>query len=225
MRGQWLGSYKGNTNGVVTIELDDLGDHYEGMAFIYPADPAIFPPIAGAVTTADKSPKFAVQIRTDVIDLQRGFLVGWEAVKHNYPKITLDPTIDTIWSCDMKNNVLEIDFTSKSSGSGKAHLARSDGSRPSERKPVTKINSWAAFKDYALSLDPNRYVFRGQESSAWRLRTFFHRAGRANLFKFVNMDIGQLHANLSSLTQHHFNLRVCPGTSNGITEFSKHEAD
>jgi hypothetical protein len=62
-------------------------------------------------------------------------------------------------------------------------------------------------KDYALTLDPNRYVFRGQESSAWRLRTFFRRSGRANLFKFVNYDIHQLHVQLSSLTEHHFNLK------------------
>jgi hypothetical protein len=148
-----------------------------------------------------------MQIKVDVIDWQRGVLVAWDAVKNNYPKITLDPTIDTVWSCDMKNNVLEIDFTSKSGGSGKAHLARSDGSRPPERKPLAKITSWAAFKEYALTLDPNRYVFRGQESIVWRLRTLFHRSGRASLFKFVNMDIGQLHAHLSSLTQHHFNLK------------------
>ena len=50
-------------------------------------------------------------------------------------------------------------------------------------------------------------MFRGQESSSWRLRTFFHRSGRASLFKFVNQDIPQLHAHLSSLTEHHFNLK------------------
>ncbi len=26
MRGQWLGSYQGKTQGAVTVELDDLGD-------------------------------------------------------------------------------------------------------------------------------------------------------------------------------------------------------
>jgi len=41
----------------------------------------------------------------------------------------------------------------------------------------------------------------------WRLRTFFHRSGRADLFKFVNHDVNQLHAQLSSLTAHHFNLK------------------
>ncbi|WP_130578845.1 FRG domain-containing protein [Bradyrhizobium sp. Leo170] len=206
MQGQWLGSYQGNTQGVVTVELDDAGDHYEGMVYVYPGN-TIYPPIAGGVVTIDKSENFALPIMTDVIDMRRGALVPWDAVKSNYPRITLDPTIDTVWSCDMKNNVLVIDFTSKSSGSGKAHLTRSDGGRPPERKPLANVKSWAAFKEYALTLDPNRYVFRGQESSAWRLRTFFHRSGRANLFRFVNQDIFQLHGHLSSLTEHHFNLK------------------
>ena len=206
MRGQWLGSYQGNTQGVVTVELDDMGDHYEGMVYVYPGTPGL-PSIAGAVTTADKSDKFSLQIKTDVIDMRNGILVAWDSVKQNYPGITLDPTIDTSWYCERRKNVLVIDFNSKSGGSGKAHLSRSDGSRPPERKPLANVDSWAAFKEYALTLDPNRYVFRGQESSAWRLRTFFHRSGRASLFKFVNQDIHELHAQLSSLTEHHFNLK------------------
>jgi hypothetical protein len=72
--------------------------------------------------------------------------------------------------------------------------------------PIEKVKSWAEFKEYAVTLEPNRYVFRGQESSQWRLRTHFHRAGRFNLIKFINRDISQLHANLSSMTNHHFNL-------------------
>jgi hypothetical protein len=206
MRGQWLGGYQGNTQGAVTVELDDLGDHYEGMAYVYPGTPGL-PSIAGAVTTTDKSDKFSLQIKTDAIDMRNGSLVAWDSVKQNYPGVSLDPTIDTSWSCDRQNNVLVIDFNSKSGGSGKAHLSQSDGSRPPERTPLANVKSWDAFKEYALTLDPNRYVFRGQESSAWRLRTFFHRSGRASLFRFVNQDMHQLHAHLSSLTEHHFNLK------------------
>jgi FRG domain len=206
MRGQWLGTYKGKTQGAVTVELDDLGDHYEGMVYVYPGT-AGFPPIAGAVMTIDKSDKFSLQIKTDAIDTRYGIPVAWDAVKQQYLGVSLDPTIDTVWSCDQQNDVLLIDFDSKSGGAGKAHLSRSNGGRPPERKPLANVKNWAAFKEYALTLDPNRYVFRGQESGAWRLRTFFHRSGRANLFRFVNQDLPQLHGHLSSLTEHHFNLR------------------
>jgi len=205
MRGQWLGSYQGNTHGAVTVELDDFGDHYEGMAYVYPGTPG-HPSIASAVKTADRADTFSLQIKSEAIDLQHGILLSWDAVKHKYPSVSLDPTIDTTWSWDSKNGLV-IDFTSTSGGSGKAHLVLSDGSRLPERPPLPNVRNWAAFREYALTLDPNRYVFRGQESSAWRLRTFFHRSGRASLFRFVNEDIPQLHAHLSSLTEHHFNLK------------------
>jgi len=206
MRGQWLGSYQGNTQGTVTVELDDMGDHYDGMAYVYSGAPGL-PSIAGRVTTADKGDKFSLKIKTDAIDMRRGIVVSWDSVKQSYPGVSLDPEVDSSWSFDQQNNVLVIDVNSKSGGSAKAHLSKSDGSRAPERTSLESVKSWTAFKDYALALDPNRYVFRGQESNAWRLRTFFHRSGRASLLRFVNEDIHQLHAHLSSLTSHHFDLR------------------
>ena len=188
------------------VELDDMGDHYEGMAYVYSGAPGL-PSIAGRVTTADKGDKFSLKIKTDAIDMRRGIVVSWDSVKQSYPGVSLDPEVDSSWSCDQQNNVLVIDVNSKSGGSAKAHLSKSDGSRAPERTSLESVKSWTAFKEYALTLDPNRYVFRGQESGAWRLRTFFHRSGRANLFRFVNQDLPQLHGHLSSLTSHHFDLR------------------
>lgn len=205
MQGQWLGSYKGNNEGVVTIELDDLGDHFEGMAYCFPND-LQFPALGAAIKTVDRSPKFSIQLKVDVVDRQRGILLPWDAVKEHHPGVVVDPTLDAAFSFDLAAGHLQINYSSKSGGPGKALLSTSNGDRPPTRTPKATISSWASFKDYALSLDPQRYVFRGQESNAWRLRTFFHRAGRADLFKFVTRDIGLLHAQLSSLTQHQFNL-------------------
>ena len=58
MRGQRLGRYQGNTQGVVTVELDDLGDHYEGMAYVYPGTQGL-PSIAGGGVTEKKKDRFA----------------------------------------------------------------------------------------------------------------------------------------------------------------------
>jgi FRG domain len=69
------------------------------------------------------------------------------------------------------------------------------------------VNNWAEFKDFAYSLDPDRYIFRGQERAVWRLRTSFHRAGRANLERFLSEDVPRLHKHLSARTTHVFNMR------------------
>jgi hypothetical protein len=206
MGGQWLGRYDGRTQGVVTVKLDDLGDHYEGMAYVYPGTPG-FPAIAGRITTVDKLDRFPLQIKPDVIDMNTGMIVPWDSIRQRYPNVVLDPVLNTSWEFNLDINVLTINFDSVSGGPGTAHLSRSDGSRPSHRRPIANVRNWAAFKEYALALDPTRYVFRGQESNTWRLRTFFHRSGRADLFKFVNQDVNQFHAQLSSLTVHHFNLK------------------
>jgi hypothetical protein len=53
MLGQWLGGYTGNTQGVVIVELDDAGDRFEGVAFVYPNDRK-FPPLFAPVETPGK---------------------------------------------------------------------------------------------------------------------------------------------------------------------------
>jgi hypothetical protein len=55
-------------------------------------------------------------------------------------------------------------------------------------------------------LDRKRYIFRGQEDSEWRLRTSFHRTGRANLEKYFGKDIRDLQKVLSGVAQHAFDL-------------------
>ena len=72
-------------------------------------------------------------------------------------------------------------------------------------KPLS-VTSWAEFKEYVTSLEPNRYIFRGHEENTWRLRTYFHRTGRADLRRFMRVDIPVLHRHLSGMTQHVFNL-------------------
>ena len=43
---------------------------------------------------------------------------------------------------------------------------------------------WAGFMEYISSLKDCRYLFRGQ-NQPWRLRTSYHRNGRADLGRFL----------------------------------------
>ena len=64
---------------------------------------------------------------------------------------------------------------------------------------------WAEFKAYVAGLAGRRDLFRGQ-SEPWRLRTRFHRSGRADLRRFTSNDIPILHRRLSARTRHIFDL-------------------
>jgi FRG domain len=63
------------------------------------------------------------------------------------------------------------------------------------------------FKAFANGLEHRRYIFRGQRELL-RLRTGFHRTGRADLSRFLANDIQTLHRHLSSRMGHIFNLSI-----------------
>src|SRR5262249_23011048 len=89
---------------------------------------------------------------------------------------------------------------------GKASVQKSAGNEPSKLTAEKNVATWADFKSYATNLEPYRYLFRGQELNSWKLRTSFHRTGRASLLKFMTHDVSTLHRHLSGLTGHRFNL-------------------
>jgi hypothetical protein len=202
MKGQWIGPYVGtNNNGTAVVELDDMGSHYEGAAFAWPN--ANLPPVFAPIKTLDRGNEFQIVAHANPIDIRTGLITNWDALKDLYPGVVFSPTLNV--GLNFRSDQLAATWTS-SFGSGTAILEASRASLPSEFIPKTLIRNWSDFKEYAVTLEPNRYVFRGQESNHWRLRTGFFRKGRFHLMRFMNEDIPALHANLSSLTQHVFEL-------------------
>lgn len=203
MRGQWIGPFKGTNEGVAIVELDDMGDHFEGSAFAYSNDPAL-PSIWAFIRTVDKKPAFDLQLQVKPIDVSSGKIVEWDGVKANYPGVELSPNLDVKF--EFTTDELKLAWQTPIGTAGSANLLRSRAVDPSSYIAEEKIKTWSDFKEFTISLEPYRYAFRGQESSNWRLVTHFHRSGRFDLMKFVGVDIPQLHGHLSSLTVHHFNL-------------------
>ncbi len=78
-----------------------------------------------------------------------------------------------------------------------------ESTRPSELP--ARESSWDGYKEYVGTLEGKRYLFRGQDGP-YRLRTSFHRAGRADLGRFLAEDIQVLHRQLSARIRHVFDL-------------------
>ncbi len=89
--------------------------------------------------------------------------------------------------------------------SGECLLPRSKADKASEISPMRK--SWEDYKEYVAAIEGRRYLFRGQ-NKPWRLRTSFHRKGRADLIRFYREDLPILHRQLSARTKHVFNLKI-----------------
>jgi hypothetical protein len=131
-----------------------------------------------------------------------GLSMTWEEVVRQYPVGQFARQLQVTASWDAQN--LTLNWTSDIGGQGRAVLPRSCAARASEYSlnPVT----WDEFKKHVIDLEPRRFVFRGQRTPG-RLRTTYHRSGRADLVRYAKNDIPTLHQNLSARTRHLFNLR------------------
>jgi len=136
------------------------------------------------------------------IDRASSAAVPWEQVKDKYPKdTTFAKYADVKGIVDAK--ALTLSWTTDTGVAGECVLPRSKAGQPSE---LVGLNlDWGAFKEHVLRLASKRHLFRGQ-NKPWRLRTPFHRTGRADLHFFLYWDIPALHRHLSARTNHVFKL-------------------
>jgi hypothetical protein len=202
MKGQWIGPYKGTDEGVAIVELDDMGTHYEGAAFAYSNNSA-FPPLFAPIRTPGKVDTFTITLHPLPID-GNGIIQQLSWLQTAYPGVSVGSDLETTW--EIRPDILKLKWKSNIGTLGEAELPASRASLPSTYKTESDVTTWDQFREFAVRLEPNRFIFRGQESNSWRLRTHFHRSGRFHLMKFMRDDISMLHSNLSSLTNHVFNL-------------------
>jgi FRG domain len=204
MNGQWLGSYTGSSEGSIVINIDERRTHYQGVAYVNQHDKNL-PSTAAFFRTKDKSAHF--DFRTALIlpvNPFTGLPDTWDRIKSHYaPDMTISEYADVSGTCD--RDTLSLTWTTTLKTVGNCALPRSKGGEPSELVPLNK--EWDTYKVYVSSLEGRRYLFRGQ-THPWRLRSSFHRAGRADLTRFLNEDIQALHKHLSARTKHVFNLEI-----------------
>ena len=200
MNGQWTGRYNGTNSGGLIVNLDDLGSYFQGVAYLTD-DNATFPTIGAVIRTTNKAAEF--HFHTDVWPIlrQTGNAASREEVKEFYPNVSVPTKAEVRGRWD--SHSLTFAWQTDIGTSGSCELPRSKAADPSDLNPLKM--GWEEFKVYVSKLAGRRHLFRGQEQP-WRLRTAFHRAGRADLVRFVREDIQTLHRHLSARTRHIFNL-------------------
>ena len=221
MRGQWLGTYSGTNSGSAIIDLDEVGSRLKGYAYMYDNNAGL--PSTRADINVDKPAGNDLQARLPLlpIDPNSGDTTVWAAIASKYPAGTRFPTYADVQISRIPTH-LTVSWTTDIGTSGSMALPVTLAGNPSSYVPLATVTSWAEFKNFADSLDPDRYIFRGQEKSTWRLRTSFHRAGRANLERFLGEDIPRLHKNLSARTSHVFDIMRKPEEHGAFVSLVQH---
>ncbi len=216
MNGQWIGRYTGSSEGMVIVNIDDRGTYYEGVAYLHEDDLAI-PGTAASFKTRNKDHAF--QVRTGIIlpiNPRTGLVDDWESIKLLYPNAGISNYADVTGSWDETS--LTLNWTTDARINGTCVLPRSKAGQPSELVALEK--GWDEYKAYVAGLEGQRHLFRGQ-NNPWRLRTGFHRRGRADLIRFLNEDIPALHRRLSARTRHVFNLLI-PDENGAFLNLAQH---
>jgi hypothetical protein len=203
MQGQWLGNFAGTNTGEAIIELDEVGDHYEGRAYVFdnrvelPSTWAFLHlPKGAAAHSIDPLLLYPIDPRT--LDF-----VTSDHIAQTYPDVTFPRSATTNW--DLSEHEIRVRWQTNIGTHGEAVLSKVDGRRASELVPIN-INNWEEFRGYVRGLPAYKFMFRGQGSNQWRLRTAFHRTKRSDVVRFLQVDVGALHQHISSLTDHFFNL-------------------
>lgn len=209
MQGQWTGAYSGSNAGHIVVNIDDRGTHYEGVTYLLESVAGL-PSSAAFFRTDDKSPQFKFVTQAILPISPHSFLPEpWASVQGLFPPGTTFPDTAQV-SGSFGGNTLNLSWFTNIGTHGSCALPRSMADQPSRLLPLSK--SWVAYKAYVAGLEGRRYLFRGQ-NRPWRLRTSFHRTGRANFHRFLDEDIQVLYRHLSARTKHVFNLEI--GNENG----------
>lgn len=199
MKGQWTGFYNSSTRGLITVDVDELSDSFEGNATL-------------TVPNAPEVPQLYIMFRTDgkasdlnmtcsVNPLYRARILTPDEAQRVFPTAEFPRTADI--KVKWTDQSLDLAWSTDLGTTGSAVLPRNTADRPSVLNSIKM--TWEGFKQHAFDLQEHRYIFRGQERP-WRLRTGFHRKGRANLERFLAQDVQTLHKHLSGKTRHFFDL-------------------
>ena len=196
--------FTGSNSGKIIVNIDDLGDRYQGSAYLHPDDGSL-PSSAALFTTANKENPF--RVRTDALsplDVRTGAAFETrDKFQEQYPGLTAAGYVDI--EGEWTPEALAVSWKNDLGVEGKSTLPKTSAASPSELVP--RLNDWREYREYVSTLQRRRFLFRGQ-NKPWRLRSSYHRTGRAHLPRFLAEDVQILHRHLSAKTRHVFNLSI-----------------
>ncbi|NYT30771.1 FRG domain-containing protein [Rhizobium sp. WYCCWR 11128] len=207
MLGQWQGRFSGYSSGQLTIEIDENQSVYSGRICVFEDNNPIGV-FAANFRTDDKQPVQKLKVHVSIQRHGSATEIPSQELAQLAPNVTFPDTAHV--EIVLRQRDLRVTATAfvqqQPIGKLSAVLTKGSAEKPSKLKTNRKINTWDKFKTMVGQLEPDRYVFRGQ-SVGFRLRTSFHRTNRRDLFRFVSIDVPQLHATVTSKTNHYFDFR------------------
>jgi hypothetical protein len=217
MHGQWVGRYSGTNSGQVTVDLDDSGSSYRGIAQLFDDNQAL--PLSVAVfESIPKTGSFVREVSITHLDRATTNVLNRSQLQQTYPDFVFPDAATVTW--DWSKTGIRASWVTSVQSHGTLSLRHGKAEKKSEYRPVKGVTTWKKFKDFVSDLERDRYIFRGQPSPA-RLRTSFHRSTRSDLGIYVAQDIPTLQRHLNSSGSHVFDF-TRPGEAGALYSLAQH---
>ncbi len=189
---------------MIIVNVDERATNYRGVAYLLESNLAI-PRTVASFLTQDKNRAFHVRTTGIVaVNPHTGIVeFDWDKVKPFYPDAAISAYADVDGSWE--DATLKLTWKTDTGVTGACELPRSSADQPSQLRVLH--NDWKEYKASVATLEGRRYLYRGQKGQ-YRLRTAFHRTGRADLISFLLEDIQALNRQLSARMKHVFNLLI-----------------
>jgi hypothetical protein len=139
MNGYWYGTYSGSNSGQIVVELDDVGTHFEGCAYLYEAK-AGAPSTFAIIKTANKATKSRVKAQLLPLNPETFEPTEWHRLASQFPgtNFPVEADVDYEWSA----TDLRVSWITNIQTYGGAHIPKSAVSRPSACK-LLQVANWA----------------------------------------------------------------------------------
>jgi hypothetical protein len=200
MNGQWLGIKYGTSeytrDGNLIVNLDRVGENYEGFAYNWPLQP---PFICGTIPIrvptnqnpfATESVLLAYTTQTDVPFPFVDASVYVSQIAKSPQSVARRVYIEGDWNSDR----MRLSYTTDLGDSGHAITRRMALGQQS--RVIGKRTTWKELKSEFLGTSYRKFIFRGQSNANWPLRSLYHREGRANLYRYTGEDVPMMHKRL-----------------------------
>ncbi len=202
MEGQWIGRFAGTNPGNAIVDVDPVLAGFDVSAQVFDDNPSL-PGILARFMVPAGSPTFETEVDLRPLDPRRGWLLLPDDLQEVFPGVVV-PATATV-KINHAPERMQVSWTTTVGTAGGGDLLPSQVCQPSKCPVVPEVKDWRSFKEFASSLPPETFIYRGQATSR-RLRTSFHRTKRKNLPRYIEQDLNALYLHVIAATGRVFNM-------------------
>src|SRR6266478_7627694 len=145
MQGQWTGKYSGTNAGDAILELDAVGNNFEGRVYVYDDRPDLPATAAFIKIPVDVTTHSIPDLPLTPLDPITVEFTEWQNIKGRFPGVTFPTKANTDWT--IGKDIISVRWVTDIGTNGEATFYRVDGEKPSDLIPLD-IHTWDEFRGY-----------------------------------------------------------------------------